>query len=372
MADSELDLSGARILAVDDVPSNLDVLYLALGDTQYQVQVASSGEQALAIAVESIPDLILLDVMMPGIDGFETCRRLKQEASTRDIPVIFLTALGEMDEMVEGFQAGGVDYVTKPFQKEEVLVRIRTHLTLARLARELAEKNEALEAFNTRLGEMVDQRTRELRRKVTELEGKDRIAQHLLAYHHTLEETLELVLEVIVEVMALDRAVVYLEAEGQFKPAAAVLAPGVMADSVDLGRLEISDRHRQAFERVREEKDTVRMPTVEGAPFALAPILRDGNLLGMIEAVGGTITAEAAQTLSSFALQAAVAISDSQVQQDVSRLITQIDDALELDEMLDYVDPVEDPDRGYELEGSVVIPTAGLVKIQSPPALSIK
>jgi len=247
--------------------------------------------------------------------------------------------------MVEGFQAGGVDYVTKPFQKEEVLVRVRTHLTLARLARELAEKNKALEAFNTRLGEMVDQRTRELRQKVTELEGKDRIAQHLLAYHHTLEETLELVLEVIVEVMMLDRAVVYLEVEGQFKAAAAVLAPGVMADSVDLVRLEISDRHRQAFETVREEKDIVRITTGEGAPFALAPIMRDGSLLAMIEVAGSrAITADEAQTLSSFALQAAVAISDSQVQQDVSRLITQIDDALELDEMLDYVDPVEDPD----------------------------
>ena len=92
MADSELDLSGARILVVDDVPSNLDVLCLALEDTHYQVQVAPSGEQALAIAVESRPDLILLDVMMPEMDGFEVVDRLRNDERWRSIPIVIITA----------------------------------------------------------------------------------------------------------------------------------------------------------------------------------------------------------------------------------------------------------------------------------------
>ena len=145
MIETAVDLQGSRILVVDDMPANLDVLCRALEDAGYWVEVATDGSSALELATASKPDLILMDVVMPGLDGFETCRRLKATSSTLDIPVVFITGKGEGEEIVEGFQAGGVDYIVKPFQKEEVLIRVRTHLERVRLTRELLEKNRALQ-----------------------------------------------------------------------------------------------------------------------------------------------------------------------------------------------------------------------------------
>jgi DNA-binding NtrC family response regulator len=120
----------ATVLIVDDEPANVDLLEQELGDAGYGTRSAGSGELALELARQEQPDLILLDVMMGGIDGYETCRRLKAGAATRDIPVIFLTALSDSFQKVRGFGAGAVDYVTKPFDLEELLARIRTHLSL--------------------------------------------------------------------------------------------------------------------------------------------------------------------------------------------------------------------------------------------------
>jgi signal transduction histidine kinase len=131
---------GETILIVDDIPANLGVLAETLGDAGYQVRVAEDGEEALAQTDQTRPDLILLDVMMPGMDGFETCRRLKSRESTRDIPVLFMTALNETADKVKAFAAGGVDYITKPIEHEEALARVRTHLALRRLRRELEEQ----------------------------------------------------------------------------------------------------------------------------------------------------------------------------------------------------------------------------------------
>jgi signal transduction histidine kinase len=125
------------ILIVDDTPANLGVLVETLGAAGYQLMVAEDGEEALTQTLQTRPDLVLLDVMMPGIDGFETCRRLKAQAHTRDIPVLFMTALNETADKVKAFAAGGVDYITKPIEHEEALARVRTHLSLRRLQREL-------------------------------------------------------------------------------------------------------------------------------------------------------------------------------------------------------------------------------------------
>jgi diguanylate cyclase (GGDEF)-like protein/PAS domain S-box-containing protein len=143
------DLSDAietreTILIVDDNPVNLGVVGEHLEQHGYQVLVALGGEEALKRAAFVGPDLILLDVMMPGIDGFETCRRLKADPVTCDIPVIFMTALGEIRDKIAAFEAGGLDYVTKPFQIEEVLARIGTHLSLRAAKRRLALQNEVL------------------------------------------------------------------------------------------------------------------------------------------------------------------------------------------------------------------------------------
>jgi DNA-binding NtrC family response regulator len=140
-----------KILLVDDVAANLRVLSAALEPERYEIFAAHDGPSALKVAVKARPDLILLDVMMPEMDGFETCRRLKQSEATRNIPVIFITARTEMESIVEGFRVGGVDYVIKPFQTEEVLSRVSTHLRLNRLTRELREKNQALETRTAEL-----------------------------------------------------------------------------------------------------------------------------------------------------------------------------------------------------------------------------
>lgn len=128
------------ILIVDDTPANLGVLVETLGAAGYRLMVAEDGEEALAQTVQTAPDLVLLDVMMPGLDGFETCRRLRAQPATADTPVLFMTALNETADKVRAFAAGGVDYITKPIEQEEALARVRTHLALRRLRRELADE----------------------------------------------------------------------------------------------------------------------------------------------------------------------------------------------------------------------------------------
>lgn len=128
------------ILAVDDRPRNIELLQTTLGDEGYEVIPATSGTQALECVAKKVPDLILLDVMMPDMDGFEVCRRLKHDARTADVAVLFLSAAGDKHSIVRGIQMGGVDYVTKPFAKEELLARVNTHVTL----RHLMERNRNL------------------------------------------------------------------------------------------------------------------------------------------------------------------------------------------------------------------------------------
>ncbi|HEY9296136.1 MAG TPA: response regulator [Phormidium sp.] len=135
----------ATILIVDDNPANLGVLSDTLDQAGLEVWVAQSGKIALERVKYALPDLILLDIMMPEIDGFETCRQLKANPETKDIPIIFMTALSDTANKVEGFQIGAVDYITKPFQQEEVLARIKLHLKLFELSKKLEEKNDLLE-----------------------------------------------------------------------------------------------------------------------------------------------------------------------------------------------------------------------------------
>lgn len=151
-----------KILLVDDNPTNLQVLFQALDGHGYQLLVAKSGQTALDIARKAAPDLILLDIMMPEMDGFEVCQRLKAGSHTQKIPVIFLSALGEASDKVRGLELGAVDYITKPFQPKEVIARVRTHLTIQRLRNDLAQKNEALRDMNENLERKVAERSHQL------------------------------------------------------------------------------------------------------------------------------------------------------------------------------------------------------------------
>jgi DNA-binding response OmpR family regulator len=133
------------ILLVDDTPSNLQVLFTGLERSGFKVLVAQNGANALRIAESQLPDLILFDILMPGFDGFETCCQLKARASTREIPVIFLTALSETRNKVRGLEVGGVDYVTKPIDRDELLARIHIHLKLQTVQQHLVSNNQALQ-----------------------------------------------------------------------------------------------------------------------------------------------------------------------------------------------------------------------------------
>ncbi len=135
----------ATVLLVDDTPANLSLLIDTLRGAGHEIRVAESGERALKQFPLIRPDLVLMDVMMPGIDGFDTCRRIKADPLGRETPVLFVTAVDETVDKLRGFEAGGVDYITKPIQPQEVLARVTAHLQLAALRRELAEQNTALQ-----------------------------------------------------------------------------------------------------------------------------------------------------------------------------------------------------------------------------------
>ncbi len=133
------------ILIVDDTPNNLTVLRKILTGQGYRVRPALSGDVALRTIQADIPDLILLDIIMPGMDGFEICRKLKAEEKTRDVPIIFISALNQIEDKMRAFSEGGVDYISKPFHAEEVLARVKTQMTLYSLVNSLGKKNIELE-----------------------------------------------------------------------------------------------------------------------------------------------------------------------------------------------------------------------------------
>lgn len=198
------------ILIVDDTPMNLELLVNELTDAGFEVSVAMSGQIALRQLKYDHPDIILLDVLMPGMDGFETCRRLKASRKTKDIPVIFMTALADTADKVKGFNVGAVDYVTKPLQYEEVKARVKTHLMIQRLQKHLEEKNahlqqeiierkrveEALQEANDKLEQRVAGRTADLKKANIELQAAlfevERLKNRLQVENVYLQEEIKL------------------------------------------------------------------------------------------------------------------------------------------------------------------------------------
>lgn len=163
----------ATILIVDDIPANITLLLNTLRDTDFHVLVAESGESALERLKYFVPDIILLDVAMPGMNGFQTCQRIKRNPNTADIPILFLTSHDETVNKVHGFQVGGVDYITKPIQIEEVIARVKTHITLSQLQQEAQAQNEILEA-------RVLERTAELQAEIEQRKRNEIEKQKLL------------------------------------------------------------------------------------------------------------------------------------------------------------------------------------------------
>jgi CheY-like chemotaxis protein len=143
------------ILLVDDNPTNLKVLSANLSGLNYQLLTATTGERALVVAENALPELILLDINLPGISGFEVCTQLKNNPKTAHIPIIFLSALDDTQSKVKGFEVGGVDYVTKPFQREEVIARVQTQLKISTLTKNLEAQNKVLEEINKELTDSI-------------------------------------------------------------------------------------------------------------------------------------------------------------------------------------------------------------------------
>lgn len=200
----EATVQSNTILVVDDNPTNLEVLFDFLNNAGFKVLFAEDGESAIAKAIYALPDIILLDILMPGMDGYETCRRLKANETTAAIPVIFLTALTETTDKVRGFALGAVDFITKPLQYEEVLARVKTHLHLQLLARQLQTQNECLaqEIQERKQAEAALQR--EVQRSQLFAEVTLKIRQSL-----QIKEILQTAVTEVKELLQTDRVLIY-------------------------------------------------------------------------------------------------------------------------------------------------------------------
>ncbi len=226
------------ILIVDDAPENLGILCDYLTFAGFEVLAVENGRSAIEMALSAHPDLILLDVKMPDIDGFETCRRIKAAGSTKDIPVIFMSALAEATDKVKGFQSGAVDYITKPFQIEEVIARVNTHLNMRKLQKTLQQQNQRLQQ---EIGDRA--RAEELLRQRTEQERLIWAMQERIRQSLNLEEILNTTVAQVRQFLQTDRVLIF-----QFYPDWSGL---VVVESVSYARLSVlkSRLHDPCFEK---------------------------------------------------------------------------------------------------------------------------
>lgn len=188
----------STILVVDDEPANLQILLAFLQSNTLHVRVANNAKRALRSLEDEKVDLILLDVMMPGMNGFEMCKRLKQNSATVNIPVIFMTALHSHEDKVTGFEAGAVDYITKPFHKAEVLARLKTHLRLRKQKQELGRTLDKLLVQSNTLEQQVQERTmvleknnRQMQLQKQEIQEKNIALKVVLDQHRLYQENYE-------------------------------------------------------------------------------------------------------------------------------------------------------------------------------------
>lgn len=203
---SEMETPLAQILVVDDIPANLKLLSNILSAQGYKVRPASDGKLALRSVATEVPDLILLDIKMPGMDGYEVCRQLKADPGSREIPVIFISALDELADKVRGFEAGGLDYITKPFEPVEVLARVKTHLRLRHLQQhmevQIRQRTKELSHANTELINEISEHARtegELRRanrSLTMISGCNQVLIHAKDEASLLQNVCQIIVDI--------------------------------------------------------------------------------------------------------------------------------------------------------------------------------
>lgn len=253
-----LNLSEYNVLIVDDAPVNLGVIVTFLESYGLGIRIARSGESALQRVQYDLPDIILLDVLMSGMDGFETCRHLKENEATRDVPVIMMTSLSDIENKVKGFEAGAVDYVTKPLHQQEVLARITTHLQLRQLTKNLQEKNRELQVTSeqekNRLFEAVKQQREQLRvlnSRLTEVKE----AEHKQLARELHDELGQSLTAIYINLMAIKK-----ELNGRFS--------GNLIERID----ETEKLTAQTLDQVREMSLNLRPPMLDD--LGLIPTLQ--------------------------------------------------------------------------------------------------
>ncbi|MBX3043288.1 MAG: hybrid sensor histidine kinase/response regulator [Candidatus Kapabacteria bacterium] len=197
------------VLIVDDNPANIEVAVAHLHSEGYRTATAKSAREALESIKQEIPDLLLLDIMMPVVDGFELCKLFKSDSTTSDIPVIFLTALNQPDEMVKGFNHGAVDYITKPFNKEELISRVRNHLNLVKQTKTIKYQNEALKRLNEEKNGIIELTAHDLNNPLQSVIGYSDLIigklspenSDLISYAHSIKSSAQKAVNIIKDLM---------------------------------------------------------------------------------------------------------------------------------------------------------------------------
>jgi DNA-binding response OmpR family regulator/putative methionine-R-sulfoxide reductase with GAF domain len=307
-----------NILIVDDSPENLRLLSQMLTEHGYKVRAVRSGAQAITAAQASPPDLILLDIMMPEMDGYEVCRRLKADECTGDIPILFLSALGDVEDKIKAFTSGGVDFITKPFQAQEMLARVRTHLTLRDLNRELQTANAELAR---QIEELQAARDRQAVLRQTGIE---------LSFKLSLDYVLDVAIDAAIRLGLADAAFIAL-VEGDNLMIVRALGEYESTPSIPI--------HEGITGRAIREKHAEFVPDVESDPdyHVIVPgtVAQISIPLITQNRVVGSLTLEAKQAgrfsdaifeaLSLLAAQVAIAIDNAMAYEERAHLIAELD-----------------------------------------------
>ncbi len=271
------------ILIIDDNPINLEVLFKTLEMANFKISVANDAQTALNIIDYAPPNLILLDIMLPGMDGFEMCRRLKADQTTKDIPVIFMTALADTSNEVKGFQLGAADYITKPFQVDRVLSRVRTHLTLQSAQKKLQAQNIQLQqemAKRKQAEEVIKKANYELEARLDELSTLNYITQ-TVATVLDLPKALETTAEIIANL--LDAQSTYVSLLNVEQTEVAVIAQySRFRSSTSLVGLIFSMADNPSMSHVLEQKKSLAIFQTDSALKPIPDIFQERGILGLL------------------------------------------------------------------------------------------
>ncbi|MCP4726748.1 MAG: response regulator [bacterium] len=337
----------ADILIVDDTPENLQLLNGLLKKEGYKVRLLPNGKMAINAVNNEPPVLILLDINMPEMDGYEVCKILKSSPKTRDVPIIFLTAKTEMEDLIKGFKLGAVDYITKPFNQEELLARVKTHtqLTLSRekivdLNDKLQEANQELTEWNEKLEDKLDEKTKEihemnkiLHQKNEILKNRDKIMRYLLDFH-PIEESMQFIFSIILTLVKLQKIIVYISTdENEYSPRFGLTSEdkeSLLKDDA-LSKFPVLPGLSPAkFKKAIEGKDVV-VKKVNDYSLIL-PLVKGDRLLGYI-LLDNTVNQTQVDDLDfeichDFSLLIAFVLNDHQIRQTYSKLENSVEDIL--------------------------------------------